>query len=76
MVFFPESLPRRVRRTNPAFKLQKIGELLPTNGPEALYLGLASQWNDPTSFVLGASALPPLLNSTISGPLFQITFGQ
>src|ERR1051326_9196277 len=37
-------LPPHLRLSNAADKLQKLAEILPADGPEALYYGLVSQW--------------------------------
>lgn len=47
-------LPQRLRYANPGDKLHKLAGLLAAAQPEALYLHLASHWEDPARLVLGA----------------------
>jgi len=48
-------LPGRLKTKNPGDKLDRLAELLMTESPDALYLGLVSHWKRPASLVYGAS---------------------
>ncbi len=56
-------LPSAARQRNPGDKLHKLAEILAVDGPEAMYLGLASHWKDPTSVALNASEPPTALTA-------------
>jgi len=54
-------IPRRWRVSEPGEKIRKIGEIIPADSPEAIYLDLVSHWKDPAAIVCGASEHPTLL---------------
>jgi asparagine synthase (glutamine-hydrolysing) len=49
------ALPPRMRQRNPGEKIHKLAGALRAGTPEAMYLGLLSQWSDPASLVRGAT---------------------
>ena len=52
--FVRHALPQRLAHSTPGVKLHKIADALSAASPEAVYQCLASEWETPTSFVLGA----------------------
>lgn len=46
-------IPRTMRPANFPQKVRKLARLFAGDGPEALYLNLVSQWDDPEAVVLG-----------------------
>jgi asparagine synthase (glutamine-hydrolysing) len=51
-LFSGRAVPTRWRIPEAGEKIRKIAEILPLDGPEAIYLDLVSQWQDPSSIVL------------------------
>ncbi|HZT43000.1 MAG TPA: asparagine synthase (glutamine-hydrolyzing) [Chthonomonadaceae bacterium] len=47
-------LPRNLRQRHPGDKLAKLADMMPADGPDAMYLALVSHWKDPASLVPGA----------------------
>jgi asparagine synthase (glutamine-hydrolysing) len=47
--------PDHLRYTNPGEKLHKLASVLAATGPDDIYRGLTSQWNDPAAVVLFGS---------------------
>jgi len=59
-------LPGSLRQANVGDKLHKAAGVLASGGVDALYLGLVSHWDDPSSLVIGSTEPPTLL--TGNGP--------
>src|SRR6266403_1324307 len=55
-------LPSPMRQRNPGEKLHKLADVLRAGSRENMYLALVSQWQRPSSIVLGAREPPTLLN--------------
>jgi len=49
------ALPRAYRHVGPGYKLHKFAGILTAQDPEAMYVRLASHWDDPESVVLGSA---------------------
>ena len=62
-------LPRAARLTQTGDKLHKGAGVLASESVDALYLGLVSQWQDPTSVVIGGAEPPTLLRG--NAPVLQ-----
>lgn len=54
-------LPDSMRHANLGDKLHKGAAVLATKSVDALYLGLVSHWDDPSSLVIGGNEFPTLL---------------
>lgn len=54
-------LPERMRQRNPGDKLHKLADVLAVVGPEAMYMGLVSHWQEPASLVVEANEPPTIL---------------
>ena len=62
-------LPSSLRQTNLGDKLHKAAGVLAAGSADALYLGLVSHWDDPTSVVIRGTEPPTLL--TGNAPLLE-----
>lgn len=60
-------LPSSLRQANLGDKLHKAAGVLASGDLDALYLGLVSHWDDPTSIVIGGKEPPTLLTGNTPG---------
>lgn len=58
-------LPTAYRQANLGDKLHKAAGVLPAASMSALYLGLVSQWSDPSNVVIGAKEPPTSLTGNL-----------
>jgi len=65
---FGHVLPKSLRFTHLGDKVQKINELLKVSGPESLYYGLTSVWQDPAMLVLNSTEPLSVLTDTNQWP--------
>ena len=56
-------LPFKLRSHTPGDKLHKMAAMIVLDSPEAMYYGLVSHWNDPTSVVLDSCEPPTTLTN-------------
>lgn len=63
-----QALPPSVRPRIPATKIEKLAEILPSDGPQASYLRLASHWHDPSQLVLSSQEPVTLLSDIRAWP--------
>lgn len=61
-------LPRRLRQPQFSDRLRKMGEVLASRDPEAVYSRLMSHWASPGAVVPGAAELPTALTDRASWP--------
>lgn len=58
---FMTLLPAKYQESSAGFKLHKLAEVLAVSDPEAMYMGLVSQWKEPDALVIGGSEPPTVL---------------
>lgn len=63
-----QALPPSVRPRIPATKIEKLAEIMPTDGPQASYLRLASHWHDPSHLVRSSQEPVTLLSDIEAWP--------
>lgn len=66
-------LPGKLRFGNPGDKLHKLAGVLRCQGPESLYFGLISLWDEPSNVVLGSTEPTTILTDRRQWPALPTT---